>query len=164
MLFSLHKSHKTKNIKFKIIKKKNLNKTAFEIIKIIEILYFIIKEKITNYIKFIVDNIEKFKDFKKLNKYLNKNWFSKNTNLFNYSTLLEYIRNKNSNDLILEKFYITNNISESLHKKINSYLPKTSTTPKMFFKAMKKLFLDNCKKGNKNRLLWIYLKNMKRRY
>ena len=64
---------------------------------------------------------------------------------------MEYIRSKNS-DLILEKFYITNNISESLHKKINSYLPKTSTTPEMFFKAMKKLFLDNCiKKGNTNR-------------
>ena len=43
----------------------------------------------------------------------------------------------------MNKFYTTNNISESHHRKINYYLPKNATTPKNFSKAIKKLFLDN---------------------
>ena len=43
----------------------------------------------------------------------------------------------------MEKLYLTNNISESLHSKINFYLPKYSTSFQNFSESMIKVFLDD---------------------
>ena len=40
----------------------------------------------------------------------------------------------------MNKFYATNSISESLHRKINYYLPKNATTPENLSKAIKNYF------------------------
>ena len=48
----------------------------------------------------------------------------------------------------LKSFYVTNNIAESLHSKINKYLAKKSTSPENFVVAMKKIFINNNIKNN----------------
>lgn len=55
---------------------------------------------------------------KKLIPYLKNNLFKKNYEFFNYPELLE--KSKGGDDKYLDKFYITNNISESLHAKLIS--------------------------------------------
>ena len=95
-------------------------------------------------------NFEKDTDFKILIKYLNKNWFTKNFDMYNYSSLLEYKQNNNKDkNSYLEKFYNTNNISESLHRKINFYLKKTSTISEMFSLAIKKILIDDYIRNDK---------------
>ena len=102
--------------------------------------------------------IERFKNYysqylkkdQKNNKfitYLNKNWFI-NYDLFNYSILLKYKINNDGENSYLKSFYVTNNIAESLHSKINKYLPKNYTSPENFVVAMKKIFINNNIKNN----------------
>ena len=130
-------------IKLKMTKRK-LNKEAYEIIKNIEILAFIKQKNLKNYINFIIKKIEKVENSSKFISYLKKIWFNKNPDLYNYEKLLNIIKNvKIEDDKVLDKFFATNNISESLHRKINYYLPKNYTTAENFCKAIKKLFLDN---------------------
>ena len=43
----------------------------------------------------------------------------------------------------MDKLYLTNNISESLHSKINFYLPKYTTSSQNFSESMIKVFLDD---------------------
>ena len=78
--------------------------------------------EIENYIKFIISELEKKDDMKKLIPYIKKNWFKKNYEFFYFSELLE--KSIGGDEKYLDKFYITNNISESLHAKLNFYLPK----------------------------------------
>ena len=51
--------------------------------------------------------------------YLNKNWLNKEFSLFNYYELF----NNPSMKEAIDHFYATNNIEETLHNKINLYLP-----------------------------------------
>ena len=48
--------------------KNKLNKKCYEVLKNIEILSFITKSKIENYIKFIISELEKKEDMKKLRR------------------------------------------------------------------------------------------------
>ena len=121
---------------------KKLNKKSYEILKNIEILSFINKDNLKEYIKFIYEEIGKDSKYKLLIPYLEKNWFSKNPDMYNYSTLLDY-KKKSEKNKYLEKLYLTNNISESLHSKINYYLPKYSTSSQNFSESMIKVFLDD---------------------
>lgn len=41
----------------------------------------------------------------------------------------------------MNKFYFSNNISESLNRKINYYIPKKATNCESFYNAIKKIFL-----------------------
>ena len=66
------------------ITKKRLNKKCYEILKNIEILSFIDKNKLNGYIKFIYNKLEKDNEAKKLIPYLKKNWYDKNPDLYNY--------------------------------------------------------------------------------
>ena len=68
---------------------KRLDKKNYEILKNIEILSFIDKEKLKDYISFIIKYLKKYKINNKLITYLNKNWFI-NYDIFNYSDLLKY--------------------------------------------------------------------------
>ena len=52
--------------------KNKLNNNCYEVIKNIEILSFIKKSKIENYIKFIISELEKKEDMNKLIPYLKK--------------------------------------------------------------------------------------------
>ena len=70
--------------------------------------------------------------------------------MYNYSVLLNYKKNNENKKTYLDKFYITNNIAESLHGKINYYLPKSSTTPEMFIISMKKILINDSLKKRKN--------------
>ena len=121
--------------------KNKLNKKCYEVLKNIEILSFISKSKIENYIKFIISELEKKDDMKKLIPYIKKNWFKKNYEFFNYSELLE--KSIGGDDKYLDKFYITNNISESLHAKLNFYLPKNVTNSEMFSLSLTKVLIDD---------------------
>ena len=120
-----------------------MNKKSYEILKNIEILSFIEQNKLKEYIDFIVDKLNKDKEYKPLATYLNSNWFNQNYDLFNFSILKNYKINEDGENKYLEKFYVTNNISESLHAKINKYLPKKSTSYEDFSKTMKLIFLDD---------------------
>lgn len=78
---------------------------------------------------------------------MKENWFNKNTDLFNYSKLIDIIT-KNKNNNLMNKFYFTNNISESLNRKINYYIPKKSTNCESFYNSIKKIFLNNLIKSD----------------
>ena len=126
---------------------KILNKKNYEILKNIEILSFIEKANLDEYIEFIIDKLKEKENYNKFIKYLKKTWFI-NYNLFNYSDLLKYKINKDGDNLYLKNFYVTNNIAESLHSKINKYLPRNHTSAENFVITMKKVFIDNSIKNN----------------
>ncbi len=67
---------------------------------------------------------------------------------FNYSILLKYKINNEGENSYLKSFYVTNNIAESLHSKINKYIPKNSSSPENFVVAIKKVFINNNIKNN----------------
>ena len=67
-----------------------MNKKSYEILKNIEILSFIEQNKLKEYIDFIVDKLNKDKEYKPLATYLNSNWFNQNYDLFNFSILKNY--------------------------------------------------------------------------
>ena len=98
--------------------KKNITKRAFEIIKNIEIICFIPPNLIKKYGDFLKDNLKEDKELKLYN-YINKNWISKDFALFSYYELF------NTPSMIAgaEHFFVTNNIAETLHHKMNLYLP-----------------------------------------
>ena len=104
---------------FKLIKKK-LTKYSFEILRNIELICFIKPCLINDYSKFLKKQFKKEEETKLYN-YLNNNWLKKDPIIFNYYNLL------NSNDkpsFFKEHLYLTNNIAECLHSKLNYYLPK----------------------------------------
>jgi uncharacterized Fe-S cluster-containing radical SAM superfamily enzyme len=69
--------------------KNKLNKKCYEVLKNIEILSFITKSKIENYIKFIISELEKKEDMKKLIPYLKKIGLRK---IMNFLTILNYLK------------------------------------------------------------------------
>ena len=104
---------------FKLIKKK-LTKYSFEILRNLELICFIKPCLINDYSKFLKKQFKKEEETKLYN-YLNNNWLKKDPRIFNYYNLL------NSNDkpsFFKEHLYLTNNIAECLHSKLNYYLPK----------------------------------------
>ena len=60
-------------------------------------------------------------DYKEFLKYLNSYWFKKPDNEYNFSDILQKFEGNIDN---LNTFYFTNNITESIHAKINYYLPR----------------------------------------
>ena len=56
-------------------------------------------------------------DENKFYKYLNNTWFKKDYRIYNYYKLFENVNEDNKN--LLEHIFLTNNIEESLHSKIN---------------------------------------------
>ena len=61
-------------------------------------------------------------DENKFYKYLNNTRFKKDYRIYNYYKLFENVNEDNKN--LLEHMFLTNNIEESLHSKINYYIPK----------------------------------------
>ena len=98
-----------------------MNKECTEILNNIELICFIEKNIIESYKKFINDKLKNMQDYKEFLKYLNSYWFKKPDNEYNFSDILQKFEGNIGN---LNTFYFTNNISESIHVKINYYLPR----------------------------------------
>ena len=140
--FHYIKSIREKMKKINVTSKK-LNKKSYEILKNIEILSFIKKDNLQKYIKFINEELKKDSKYKVIVPYLQQNWFNKNSDMFNFANLIDYKKENNEGNKYLDKLYLTNNISESLHSKINFYLPKYTTSSQNFSESMIKVFLDD---------------------
>ena len=63
---------------------KKLNKKSYEILKNIEFLSIINKDNLSEYIKFIKEELKKDSTYKLLVPYLEKNLSNKNTDMFNF--------------------------------------------------------------------------------
>ena len=74
---------------------------------------------------------------KKLFLYLEKVWFSKEINYYNY---YELFYNERFNEII-PHFYSTNNIEECLHSKLNFYMPTKRHTNLNFIIAIRNIIL-----------------------
>ena len=69
------------------MKKKNLSKNNYVILKNIELIYFISEERSEGFKKFIIDKLIKSNINKSFIDYLQNFWFKKNISNYNYSYL-----------------------------------------------------------------------------
>ena len=117
----------------------NMTKRSIEILRNLEILCFLDKNRIAKYYNSLKDEISNNENEKNLMIYIEKYWLKKYKDLYSYGELIKdiinlknnYINNEGSiqseNNLIsklksLEKVYFTNNICETIHSKISKYL------------------------------------------
>ena len=119
---------------------KKINKELYTILKNIELICFIDSNKVDDYKKFLITNISQKEKYKKLCMYLKNYCFKKNNNIYNYS---EFIKKYSNEKKYMNKIYITNNIVESIHGKINYYLPKHITNVFNFLNCINKIFLND---------------------
>ena len=70
----------------------------------------------------------------------------KNFEIYNYYKLIKDNNQGNSN--IINHIFLTNNISESLHSKINYYIPRSKMTSFVFINAIKNILFKNELKTN----------------
>ena len=133
--------------KLKITGKK-FNKMAIEILRNIELLCFIKPKNIKKFSEILKENLNKNERHKKLYQYVYNYYIKKKPEIYNYSFIIDYTKDK-SKEKYLKKLYLTNNIEESMHSKINFYLGKKSTTNNMFINAVQNIFTsDELKKEN----------------
>ena len=84
---------------------------------------------------------------KKFFTYVNNNWLNKDPKIYNYYVLIK--KNSDYNNKLKKYFYTTNNIAESLHAKISSYIPKHKISNKDFLYCIKNILNLNEIKINK---------------
>ena len=72
----------------------------------------------------------------------------KNSELYNFSFILYYAKNKDKVNY-LKNLYLTNNIEESIHSKINYNLPKKNTTNSDFIFTVENIFINEQFKNKK---------------
>ena len=127
------------------IYKKKLNKISIEIIRNLEILCFVKKEKIKLYKELIINKLKEIKKLKSFCDYLNNYLFKLNHSVYNYENLINYKKENNSidNNKYLDTLYLTNNVVESINSKLNFYLPKISTNNKSFLESISKVLTNN---------------------
>ena len=88
----------------------------------------------------ILNKLDEHRKYDKFISYLKRTWFKKGRKDFNYSKVIKEYYN---NIKIIDKIYLTNNIIESLHSKINSYLPKYKTTVYNFIKSLENVIFND---------------------
>ena len=113
--------------------------------KNIELICFISEERSEGFKKFIIDKLIKSNINKSFIDYLQNFWFKKNIRDYNYSYFIEKFK---ENDAALKKLYLTNNILESLHSKINYNLPHSIPNKYNFIKCMKYILLNDLIKND----------------
>ena len=93
---------------------------------------FLPKSYIKSYSKLLKN---KFSDENELNfyNYLKKNWIDKDAGYFNYYELFNNIYLNEG----IQHFYDTNNIEESLHNKLNIYIPNKKVNNHNFIISLK---------------------------
>ena len=79
----------------------------------------------------------------------------KNSELYNFSFILYYAKNKDKVNY-LKNLYLTNNIEESIHSKINYNPPKKNTTNSDFIFTVENIFINEQFK-NKKLILYDYV-------
>ena len=125
--------------------KKGLNKETYEILNNVELLCLIDIDKMERYKKFLLENIDKLNKYKEFVSYLKNFWFKRPNEEYNYSKFIhKYIDNKNA----LEKLYLTNNITESIHAKLNYFLPRHITNQFNFINSLKNILINNAFKNS----------------
>ena len=136
--------HFVKSLREKLKKiksnKKGLNEETINILNNLELISFINYDKVNDLKKFIIYNLKKKNKYKDFIKYLNLYWFKRNINDYNYSKFINKF--KNNNDAI-NKLYFTNNIVESIHAKINYFLPRHIETEFDFITCLNNVLLNN---------------------
>ena len=100
-----------------------MNSISIEIISNIELLCFLNEENIYEFQKIIIKKLNSFPKLNSFVKYLKNYLFKLSPTIYNYSKIIEYFKNNDSN-YFLDKLYTTNNICESLNSKISFNLPK----------------------------------------
>ena len=138
-LFHFVKSLMDKLKKYGLVKKNNI-KEIYTIVKNIELICFIDIDRINDYKKFLLNYLSKYNKYNKFINYLKNYWFKKSDEEYNYSVFIKkYINNENK----LDKLYLTNNIIEQIHSRINSYMPKHSINNFDFINIMKNIFIND---------------------
>ena len=132
-----------KKMKYYNIIKKRISKYNMEILRNIELISFISPNFINSYKIFLKNKLQNENEVKLYN-YLDKNWFEKNLFYYNYFELFD----NEKLEEILPHIFITNNIAESLHNKINYYLPNKKITFNNFIIAIRNIFINYEIKNN----------------
>ena len=124
---------------------KKLNKTSIEILRNVELIFFIEKKNIQIYKDLIINKLKDNEKLKKFIKYLNPYIFKLNPSAYNYEELINLKKNddKDEDNIYLQKFYTTNNIVESINGKLNLNLLKKSTNNKNFLESINKVIINN---------------------
>ena len=86
-----------------------MNNTAVEIIRNIELICFLNKDKIKEQQNIIKEKLNNNVRLNPFIKYLQKYLFKLDYSLYNYKQILNF-DNKNKNNLCTERIYLTNNI------------------------------------------------------
>jgi len=121
---------------------RKLNKLSLEIIKNIEVICFINKDKVKSFQDFLLNKLNKYENIKGLINLLENFWFKKPINLYNYSKLSHENNHLDINNKYMKRFYFTNNVAESIHQKLDYYLPKRKTTPLDFIESVRNCFIN----------------------
>jgi len=127
---------------------KKFNKSSLEILRNIELLCFINPNNIKKFSEILKNNLNNNQKQRQLYDYIQKNYIIKNMELYNFSFILDYAKNKDKVNY-LKKLYLTNNIEESIHSKINYNLPKKSTTNNDFINTVENIFINEQFKNKK---------------
>ena len=97
-------------------------------------------KKIKEYQKFFLEHLKQKEKYTKLMKYIKNYWFNKSPVEYNYS---EFIERYKDNNIYMNKLYLTNNIVESIHGKLNYFLPKKITNPRSFIICLNNIFIND---------------------
>ena len=121
-----------------------MNKESLEILKNIEIICFLNKDKVKDYQNYLLNKLKSFENIQGLITLLTNFWFKKPIEMYNYSKLLY----NEDNSLILEnkyldRFYFTNNVAESIHHKLNLCLQKRKKTCLDFIESVRNCFTND---------------------
>ena len=111
----------------------------------VELLCLIDIDKMERYKKFIIEKIDKLNKYNEFVSYLKNFWYKRPNEEYNYSKFIhKYIDNKNA----LEKLYLTNNITESIHAKLNYFLPRHITNQFNFINSLKNILINDAFKNS----------------
>lgn len=83
--------------------------------------YSIDLKKIKEYQKLFLEHLNQKEKYTKLIKYIKNYWSNKSPVEYNYS---EFIKRYKDNNTYMNKLYLTNNIVESIHGKLNYFYKK----------------------------------------
>lgn len=81
--------------------------------------------KVNGFKKIIIENLSKENKYTLFISYLKRYIFKMNPLQYNYSKLIEYIKENNKSNF-KEKLFTTNDICENINSKLNFNLPKKS--------------------------------------
>ena len=121
--------------------KKNNTKEIYAILNNIKLICFVDINKLDEYKIFLIKKLEEYHKYDKFISYLKSFRFKKDNNEYNYSIFInKFIKDESK----MNKLFITNNILEDLHSKLNlnSFLKKNKIYKFDFIIAMRNVFIN----------------------